>query len=370
MQMDFIKATFPLLLGIDNKKYNQQFYLKIKKLIMKKMIALSLLTFVIYHVSFAKIWRCNNNTGVTADFTNIQAAHDGAGVGDTIHLEPSINSYGNLNMSKSLVIISTGQFLNENPGIQFDPKAPYLNTITISNTGANNSILMVRYTGDININNGVSGITLINCASTVANGNTCCVNGRIQINNADNIVIKNCWASNILFNNNSNNIIITNSIIGNTIANDGTSDGIISNNVIHAVAGGDYGPNDGSINNCVIGNNIFNAQQNASFSNCNISNNIAPNGNLPTGNGNQVNVDMSTVFVNNAGGFVDNVYQLKTGSPAIGAGGAGIDCGAFGGGSPFKLAVTPPIPSIYKMALPATPSGSSMTLTFSTKSNN
>ena len=337
---------------------------------MKKMITLSLLTFVIYQVSFAKIWRCNNNTGVTADFTTIQAAHDGAGNGDTIHLEPSINGYGNLTMSKKLVIISTGQFINENPGIQFDPKAPYLNTINISNAAANNSILMVRYSGNININSGVAGITLINCASAVSTGNWQCNGGVISIDNADNIVIKNCWASNIIFINNSNNIIITNNIIGNAIANDGTSDGIISNNVIHAVAGGACGNNDGSINNCVVGNNIFNTQQNASFSNCNISNNIAPNGNLPTGNSNQVNVDMSSVFVNNAGGFVDNVYQLKTGSPAIGAGGAGIDCGVFGGGSPFKLAVTPPIPSIYKMALPATPSGSSMILTFSTKSNN
>lgn len=337
---------------------------------MKKMLFLSLLVCFSYHAAFAKIWRCNNNTGVTADFTNIQAAHDGAGAGDTIHLEPSINGYGDLNMSKRLVIISTGQFINNNPGIQFDPKTPYVNTITISNVAANNSIIMVRFNGDININNGVANITLTNCASIVATGNWQCNNGKVQISNADNIVIKNCWTSNILFNNNSNNIIITNNIIGNAITNDATSDGIISNNVIHAVAGGGCGNNDGSINNCVVGNNIFNTQQDATFSNCNITNNIAPNGNLPTGNGNQLNVDMSTVFINNAGGFVDNVYQLKTGSPAVGAGGDGVDCGAFGGGSPFKLAVTPPIPSIYKMALPATPSGSSMTLTFSTKSNN
>ena len=182
-------------------------------------------------------------------------------------------------------------------------------------------------------------------------------------------MIKNSWASNISFANGSNNIVISNSIVGNRIANDVSSDGIISNNVIHAVAGGACGNTDEAFNNCVIGNNIFNSQQNATFSNCNISNNLVPNGNLPAGNGNQLNVDMSTVFVNNTGGFVDNVYQLKAGSPAIGAGGGGIDCGAFGGGSPFKLAAQPPIPSIYNMQIPATPSGNSMTLKFSTKSN-
>jgi len=165
-------------------------------------------------------------------------------------------------------------------------------------------------------------------------------------------------------------VVIANNIIGNLVAVDISSDGVISNNVIHAIDGGPCGPNDISINNSVVGNNIFNSQQNATFLNCNISNNIAPSGNLPAGNGNKVNVNMTTVFVNNLGGFVDNAYQLKAGSPAIGAGGGGIDCGAFGGGTPFKLAVTPPIPSIYKMMIPAAPSGSSMTLTFSTRSNN
>ena len=151
--------------------------------------------------------------------------------------------------------------------------------------------------------------------------------------------------------------------------NDVSSDGTIANNVIHAIGGGACGSNDNTLNNCVIGNNIFNSQQNATFFNCNITNNLAPSGNLPAGNGNQVNVDMTTVFINSAGNFVDNQFQLKPGSPAIAAGGGGIDCGAFGGSSPFKLGAQPPIPAITNMQIPATPSGSSMTLKFSTKSN-
>ncbi|MFT3682913.1 MAG: hypothetical protein QM791_21825 [Ferruginibacter sp.] len=337
---------------------------------MKKQFLLFTMMLLCVFTAAAKIWRVNNNTGVVVDFSSIQAAHDGAADGDTIHLEPSINSYGDLGMSKRLVIISTGQFLSSNPGIQFDTKAPFLNTVNISNTGANNSVLMVRFAGNININSGVSGIALIGCASTSANGNWNCTAGQVIINNADNITVRGGWFSNIRFDNNANNIVISNNIVGNAVANDASSDGIISNNVIHAIDGGPCGPNDGTINNCVVGNNIFNSQQNATFFNCSVSNNIAPGANLPAGNGNLVNVDMSTVFVNSQGGFVDNVYQLKTGSPAIGAGGGGVDCGAFGGGSPFRLAVTPAIPSIYKMQLPATPSGNSMTLTFSTKSNN
>ena len=337
---------------------------------MKKMITLSLLTFVIYQVSFAKIWRCNNNTGVTADFTTIQAAHDGAGNGDTIHVEPSINGYGDLNMSKRLVIIGTGQFITQNPGIQFDPKPAYINNLNINNTGANNSIIMVRFTGNLIVNGGVSGVSFINCASTSVNDgyfSDHSRSGSIEINNADNILVKNCFINFIIFRNNANNIICSNNIVFYGIFNDGSSDGIVSNNVIHATGASNVVE---ILNNCVVGNNIFNKTVQTTFFNCNTSNNIAPNTGLPTGNGNLLNVDMSTVFIDANGGFIDNVYQLKTGSPAIGAGGAGVDCGAFGGGIPFKLAVTPPIPSIYKMALPATPSGSSMTLTFSTKSNN
>jgi hypothetical protein len=336
---------------------------------MKKTFTLLLATLLFYQSSKAKIWRCNNNTGVTADFSTVQAAHNGAAAGDTIHLEPSLVSYGDLTMSKRLVIIGTGQFQNENPGIQYDPKSPYIGNVSISNTGANNSVLMVRFAGNISINTGVTGVSLVNCASTTANGHTSCAPGQVILNNADNIVIKNSWVSNIQMDNSCNNIVISNNIVGNTIRNDGSCDGIITNNIIHAVSGGACGNNAGTIHNCVINNNIWNALQNTSFSNCNLTNNMAPNGNLPAGNGNQLNVNMADVFVNHAGGFVDKFFQLKAGSPAIGAGTGGVDMGAFGGSSPFRLGVTPPIPSITNMQLPATPSGSSMQLKFSTKSN-
>ncbi|HPH90968.1 MAG TPA: hypothetical protein PLZ68_09095 [Ferruginibacter sp.] len=318
----------------------------------------------------AKIWRVNNNTGVTANFTTVQAAHDGALAGDTIHLEPSLNTYGNLIMSKRLVIISTGQFISQNPGIQFDPKPAFVGRITISNSGANNSVIMVRFSDQIYINSAVSGINLIGCAATAVSDGFADNNSRtgvIGINNADNIVIKNCMVNFIRFDNNSNNIIITNNIIAYAVYNDPSSDGIVSNNVIHAV-GSSQGIVE-ALSNCSVSNNIFNKTVQAGFSNCNLSNNIAPNTGIPADNSNLQNVDMSGVFVNNNGGYLDNVYQLKPGSPAIGAGEAGVDCGAFGGASPFKLALTPPIPSIYKLSLPANPSGSSMTLIFSTKSN-
>ena len=55
---------------------------------MKKTITLALcLTCFLCFSSFAKIWRVNN-TGIPADFTSIQQAHDSSIVaaGDTLHI--------------------------------------------------------------------------------------------------------------------------------------------------------------------------------------------------------------------------------------------------------------------------------------------
>lgn len=314
----------------------------------------------------AKIWRVNNSTGVTADFTTLQAAHNGAAPGDTIHLEPSLNSYGNLSMTKRLVILGTGAFSTANPDLQADPKHPLVGNITINNTGANGSVISVRFSDGINVSSGVANITLTGCVGDGAalDNINCCGRSHIDINNADNIVINRSMVTTIRFTNNSNNIVISNNIIWGFVASDASSDGVITNNVIRA-----GNPNDAAtLNNSVVANNIFNRSLNTSFVNCNVGNNFAPGtGTAPAGFS---FADMSTVFVNANAGFVDNAFQLKPGSPALGAGEGGIDCGAFGGGNPYRLGATPAIPSIYRLTVPAAPAGNSMTITFSTRSNN
>jgi hypothetical protein len=90
------------------------------------------------------------------------------------------------------------------------------------------------------------------------------------------------------------------------------------------------------------------------------SNNITDASTLfPADNGNQINVDLSTVFLvapsnpNIPQGIsTDGRWQLKPDSPAKGAGFGStsekpVDCGAFGGTYPYVLSGLPPIPSIY-----------------------
>ena len=335
---------------------------------MKKINTLIAILVLTTTIANAKIWRVNNNSGITADFSTVQAAHDGASAGDTLHLEPSGNSYGNLTMIKRLVVISSGNFITENPGFQALANTGYVTNITVNNSAANGSVLMVKFTTNIDINSGVANILVQNCVNTNSTPHNCCgYVGSINISNADNIIVKNCFVNNINFTNNSNNIVIANNIVANAIVNSGDCDGTISNNVINAFFNQNAG---GNLYNCTVENNIFNYGLQYGFGSCLVRNNINSNGNLPSGNGNQNNVDMTTVFVDRAGGYLDNIYQLKAGSPAIGAGTGGVDCGAFGGSTPFKLAVTPAIPSIYKLEVPSTPAGNSMNIKFSTRSNN
>ncbi len=322
----------------------------------------------------AKIWRVNNNSGITADYTTAQAAHDAASAGDTIHLEPSGTNYGDLTMSKRLVIVSTGAFITQNPGYQVQSNTARVNFLTINNTGANGSVVMVGFDYDLNINNGVGNILVQNCATTYNGGgyNCCGHYGNININNADNIIVKGCFVNNINARNNSNNIIVSNNILVNAFTNDAGCDGVVSNNIIEAFHPYWYNSSyrGGDFYNCTVDNNIFVMGSAAGFNSCLVRNNLAANAGLPTGNGNQNSIDMTTVLVNKNCGFVDNGYQLISGSPAIGAGISGIDCGAFGGTTPFRLAVTPPIPSIYKLEVPSTPAGNTMNIKFSTRSNN
>jgi hypothetical protein len=79
-------------------------------------------------------------------------------------------------------------------------------------------------------------------------------------------------------------------------------------------------------------------------------NNIGCSTQYPLAGSNKQNVDMSTVFVN-VTKYVDNGYILKAGSPAIGAGKNGEDCGAFGGGAPYLLSGLAPIPAIYEVTI-------------------
>jgi hypothetical protein len=335
---------------------------------MKRTIILSFcFTAIIPFTASAKIWRVNNNAGITADFTTAQDAHDGASAGDTIHFEPSINTYGVLTMSKRLVLIGIGDFTSATSNVQASVIIPKLSNLTI-NVGADNSLIMVNVTGPIILpNNGI-----YNGSGSATNVQIKrCHFWSLEAHYANLLTILDCYVDYSIKMFITTGVTISNNILiggGEGVTIDNASSASISNNYIGCIVLG-Y--------NMLLQNNIINFAGSTSFQNCTIKNNIfsptaSYNATVSTVTGNLTNIDMSTVLIN--GGSLSNTtadagFQLLAGSPAIGAGVGGVDCGAFGGLTPYKLALQPPVPAIYKVSAPASVSNT-LTLTISTKSNN
>lgn len=318
------------------------------------LLAISLTT-----VSFARVWRVNSTPGINAPFKTAQQAHDSAAVvaGDTLYFESSGIEYGNLVMTKRLTLISTGWFLSQNPGLQYHVQPAILRFVTVE-PSAGGSVFHCNM-NTINIKRGADGCRIERCYFNYG------TNGSVDIASSNNVVIQNYVDGKISLSWNTGNNLISNNIVLYRIDTyDLTTSATVTNNVINSTS--TVGT---TLHNLIFQNNIINKTANYTFVNCTVRNNLAANTTLPAGNGNVNSVNMANVFVNNNG--ADDVsFVLKGGSPAIGAGLGGINCGAFGGASPFLLGLQPAIPAIYQLTVPATASGASMNVTFSTKSNN
>jgi hypothetical protein len=332
---------------------------------MKKIIMLAVcLTALTVLNSSAKIWRVNS-AGLPADFTTIQAAHDAASVaaGDTLHLEPSVVSYGELVSTKKLVVIGPGYFLNENSGQQANPTTATIGSLTL-NPGCSGTIISgLTITGEINISTG---------NITISRNNITGKNIKLSrdYNYSDIIISGNYDIGSIAYSYFTSTTLITNVFVVNNVMTtcDLTNQysGTMANNIIAS--------SNLKISNFIIKNNIGrDPQWQAVFNGVNntISNNIcAAVGGLPAGNGNQSGVDLSTVFVGATGNSTDGQWQIKEGSVAKGTGLNGEDCGIFGGASPYHLSGVPKTPSIYLLSAPASSNGNTLSVTISVKTNN
>lgn len=318
----------------------------LKQKIMKKQWLLSLIfTFICGVIYGQNLIRVNNNPAADPDYLTLQEANDNASNGDTIYVEGSATTYSGADISKSLTIIGPGFFLSENDSTQ-----------------ANG--LEANIYGQINFNAGSTGsvITGIKVSSVFIN--------------VDDIVISRCYiGATIYFSSNIDNILILQNYVGGSIQTSGggiITNGIISNNIFN---------NNISISSTsgplqVVNNVLFGSYSYISVYNSSIANNILSNtnniinentGNTITNNllardgtnanGNQYNVVMANVFVDfngNLGYSTDGKWQLKPGSPAIGAGVSGVDCGVFGGTSPYVLSGLPAVPRIYEASIAGT----------------
>ncbi len=288
----------------------------------------------------AKVWRVNNNPGISANFSNFTAAQGTATANDTLYFEGSAASYGNIIITKPLVIIGPGYFLSENPQTQANAISAKFGTIGLNVGSAGTTLSGMAVQELITIN--VSNIAIIRCftSNITLNSSVTAIGNLLFLDSYINSTISSS-GSNTIF-----NILISNNYISafySSVYLGTNASGVISNNILSS---------DINVSNFTFANNIM---RGGSFSTNNnvFYNNIGNSTQFPIGNGNKQNINMTDVFVGATGNSTDGQWQLKLGSPAIGAGNDGTDCGMFGGTTPYVLSGLPQIPSIYEIIMPA-----------------
>jgi len=312
---------------------------------MKKQLLLSLI-FVLFcgFISGQHLIRVNNNAGADPDYATLQAASDAASNGDTIYIEGSPTDYDGADISKKLVIIGPGYFLTDNDSTQaFGIGATFNDNINF-NAGSAGSIItgcLIKSTINLNVND----ISIIRCNVQYVSCNS-------EINN---ILILQNYVYSIFtsFYDLTNSVISNNIVTGSMTFTSGSGNLQIVNNVCTYGYGPAIDAYNASIANNILTSTTYGIQERTGNA---INNNIlaSPGTNA---NGNQYNVVMANVFVDFSGSLNysdDAKWKLKNGSPAIGAGVSGVDCGAFGGPTPYVLSGVPNLPHIYEATIPGT----------------
>lgn len=342
-----------------------------------QLLSLTAVFLLLVSSADAKVWRINNNAGIMADFTSANAAITNSAVknGDTLYFEASATNYGGMSISKKLVCIGTGYFLDStnNPGLQFNPNAAAISGIILDSAGTGSTF--IGLTVNFLIGPGANGssiddLTITRCRvtgvgnyysytpGTILSGwkvNKCYITGGF----GDGGWVMQNWD-------------VSNNIVDSWINMESAacSGNVIRNNVFRGAI---------HIVNGYFANNILSGWNDYIFTNTVVKNTLCAG--TPTSfaayvgsNGNSYGYTDAQLFAGT--GSTDAKWKLATGSPAKGAGltvGSVVkpDCGAFGGPDPYLLSGIPAIPTIYTLTVPASiPTGSSsMNITFSTRSN-
>jgi len=331
------------------------------------MIIMTIMSMGIGLNLFAATITVDNNFPSIGDYKTLQEAHNHANSGDTILVYPSQTAYSGISIYKKLHIIGAGYghdfskdgvYPSKISGFTFYPGSEEsivegfeLSSVTIKSdktiirhnlfTGgiyvyANNAEIISNDCIYIAVNSGYQG-TIIKKNKFIRSSGIC-----ISIKTNNEVTI-------------SNNIMVTG--LSNSTSNaaiyavDASTSLAIINNYIEAY----YSLNCAEPVSGIVSNNIINSTQ----TNCKVEyyNNLCSNAAIPDNNGNILNADMSTVFVDRE----SYNFHLSTNSPATGAGANGVDMGIYGGNTPFLDNYNLPeaVPSIIRLTVPAmVPSGS------------
>jgi hypothetical protein len=340
---------------LNKNKQNKQ-----NKQIMKRttLLTLCMLAFVGLSLNVnATVLRVNSSPGSSASYSTIQAAHNASSNNDTLYLEASPFGYGNLTASKKLTIIGSGYFLPQNPQTQAINSASTIGYIYFNAGSAGTKVTGCTI-----------GYLVISVSDILLNRNNITSNGSYGIQtyaSVGNLIITQNYINApyasyyaLYFQYPTSNVLISNNYIMGYMSSTAEFSGIVTNNVISGYS---------ALYNTTYKNNIFSGY--IYDYNCSFSYNLCDGVQLPATNNNQPNVAWANIFVGATGNSTDGQWKLKPGSPALGAGESGVDCGMYGGAQPYILSGMPNIPAIYYFNAPSVPS-STINVSIKAKSHN
>ena len=307
--------------------------------------------------SFATILRVNNSAGSSAPYSDLITAHANAATDDTIYIEGSNSNYGGLTVTKRLVIIGPGYFLDENP-----------NTPASLSAVVGTFILQRTTTGDPS--SGAAETQIIGLDFTQLS------NTQIRVE-VDDVIISKCRISTsvfIAFNNVSGVQIWQNYFNGSGLTSLSNNTGLNSFTFANNIINGNFSIVDNStggiFHNLFLAPNFivesFNGEIRSniavSTSTTNfrvntvgvsqISHNTAGNGQFGTTDNNNV-ASPTSLFVGPGNNSTDGQYQLlPTATQVINNAHDGFDRGPFGGNTPYSLSGLGDIPAIIYLELP------------------
>ena len=296
----------------------------------KLLIFFLLLAGLVAHAQ--AVLRVNNTVGSAAPYTTIAAAVTAANVNDIIMVEGSSTGYGDITINKKVTIIGPGYFLAENLNLQASPHSASVNSITLNSGASGSSISGLTYVASFNA-------LVINSVSNLSILNSYFITGV----NIAAIVILNGTGNNLLISGNYfgfpnarvsctsssyTQVLLTNNYLG--IVQTGFSTFTISNNV--------FGADVQDVSNSTVQNNIYLFYSNVFGPTVGsiIKNNVFVNAQTGVDATNLISQPLASLFLGLPGNTSDTQWRLKAGSPAIGAGVAGADCGMYGGTTPYR----------------------------------
>lgn len=285
----------------------------------------------------AAVLTVDNNPGAVAMFDNFPDAYDAASDGDTILLAGSMNGYGgSYTIYKRLNIVGPGYFLSQNgvPGLSNQNARISVSFDQDSILGTSSGSKIMGVEANIDVGYEVSGIVIERCYRMSSTWN---------ISSAT--VIRSCVDADLAFQSGSEGSILTNSILRSVTfftVNISIDRCVLTSSF--------FGNQSTSVSNTIF---VFSSASSFTRNNASVSNCMAVGfSTLPAGGGNINGQLIGNVFVNT--GATDAKYQLKAGSPAIGAGTSGSNMGAFGGPNPYVLSGLPDMPRLTRLVVPAT----------------